>query len=60
MHVKSRSSVSFNAQKTPTVKNWVIGWTLTEANAAAQRKRSDDHSPAKSGMFGTLVSIVRR
>ena len=52
MHVKSRLSGAFNAQRVPTVKNWVIGWTLAEACAAAEHKRGDAPASAKSGSSG--------
>jgi hypothetical protein len=60
MHVKNRSSGYFNAPKAPSVKDWVIGWTLTEANLAAQRMPDIHSSPARSGMFGTRTPNGRR
>ena len=53
MHIKNRSSGYFNAAKGSSVKNWAIGWTLTEANLAAQRTPDNQPSPGKSGTFGT-------
>jgi hypothetical protein len=60
MHARTRPSESFNTQKTPSIKNWVIGWTLTEANAAAQRKSSDHRMPKKVGSLGMFTPNDRR
>jgi hypothetical protein len=60
MYIKSRASECFNMQKAPSVKNWVIGWTPTEANAAAQRRLSAHPLPKKIGSLGMLTPTVRR
>lgn len=56
MNFKTRYSGFSNARTSETVKNWVIGWTLDEARAAAQRARTVEKSAVKPAMFGVLVS----
>jgi hypothetical protein len=60
MYARTRSSELFNTQKAPSIKNWVIGWTLTEANAAAQRRSGDHRTPNKIGSLGMLAPNDRR
>jgi hypothetical protein len=60
MYARTRASELFNTQKAPSIKNWVIGWTLTEANAAAQRRSSDHRTLNKICGLGTLTPNDRR
>jgi hypothetical protein len=60
MHGKSRASECFSMQRAPAVKTWVIGWTLTQANEAAQRRLSAHPSSKEVGRLGMLTPTDRR
>jgi hypothetical protein len=60
MFSKSRFSESFKKPKAASVKNWAIGWTLAEANAAANRQTGVYQSQKKIGCLGMLTPDDRR
>jgi hypothetical protein len=60
MNFKTRFGGFSNGLTPQTVKTWAIGWTPTQAKAAAQKERSIKQSIAKPGMFGVLVSTGNR
>jgi hypothetical protein len=60
MPVKTRAGSFWNMQKAAPLKNWVIGWTLAEANTAAQRGSGKPPAPKAIGSFGMLTQFDRR